>query len=69
MQSPENPTPIGRPDPSPGRIQKAGRSSREREGRDHPARSSSNFLVSAMALAGLSPLGQTFAQFMIVWQR
>ena len=24
---------------------------------------------SAMALAGFSPLGQTWAQFMIVWQR
>jgi hypothetical protein len=32
-------------------------------------RSASSFLVSAMALAGLSPLGQTLAQFMIVWQR
>jgi formate hydrogenlyase subunit 3/multisubunit Na+/H+ antiporter MnhD subunit len=28
-----------------------------------------SFFVSAMALAGLSPFGQTFAQFMIVWQR
>jgi hypothetical protein len=33
------------------------------------ARSTSSFLVSAIALAGLSPLGQTLAQFMIVWQR
>ena len=33
------------------------------------ARSTSSFLVSAMALAGFSPLGQTLAQFMIVWQR
>ena len=30
------------------------------------ARSASSFLVSAIALAGLSPLGQTLAQFMIV---
>src|SRR5690606_12300606 len=28
-----------------------------------------SFLVSAIALAGFSPLGQTWAQFMIVWQR
>jgi len=34
-----------------------------------PARSASSFLVSAIALAGLSPLGQAVAQFMIVWQR
>ena len=27
------------------------------------------FLISAIALAGLRPFGQTFAQFMIVWQR
>ena len=33
------------------------------------ARSTSSFLVSAIALAGLRPLGQTLAQFMIVWQR
>ena len=33
------------------------------------ARSAISFLVSAIALAGLRPLGQTFAQFMIVWQR
>ena len=33
------------------------------------ARSAIIFLVSAIALAGLRPLGQTFAQFMIVWQR
>ena len=32
-------------------------------------RSSSIFLVSAIALAGLRPLGHTFEQFMIVWQR
>ena len=35
----------------------------------HAARSAISFLVSAIALAGFSPLGQTFAQFMIVWQR
>jgi len=33
------------------------------------ARSAIIFLVSAIALAGLRPLGQTFAQFMMVWQR
>ena len=33
------------------------------------ARSAISFLVSAIALAGFSPLGQTLAQFMIVWQR
>src|SRR4051812_34096092 len=33
------------------------------------ARSAISFLVSAIALAGLRPLGQTFAQFMIVWHR
>lgn len=27
------------------------------------------FFISAMAFAGLSPFGQVFAQFMIVWQR
>ena len=32
-------------------------------------RSASSFLVSAIALAGLSPFGHTVAQFMIVWQR
>ena len=36
---------------------------------DQIARSAIIFLVSAIALAGLNPLGQTFAQFMIVWQR
>src|SRR5690348_10932224 len=35
----------------------------------YAARSAISFLVSAIALAGLSPLGHTFAQFMIVWQR
>ena len=38
-------------------------------GCDQTARSTSSFLVSAIALAGLRPLGQTLAQFMIVWQR
>ena len=33
------------------------------------ARSAISFLVSAIALAGFKPFGQTFAQFMIVWQR
>src|SRR5690606_2294653 len=28
-----------------------------------------SFLVSAIALAGFNPLGQTWAQFMMVWQR
>ena len=32
-------------------------------------RSTIIFLICAMALAGFSPLGQAFAQFMIVWQR
>lgn len=27
------------------------------------------FLISAIALAGLSPFGQVCAQFMMVWQR
>ena len=35
----------------------------------HAARSAISFLVSAIAWAGLRPLGQTLAQFMIVWQR
>ena len=43
--------------------------SRTREEKDQTARSTSIFFVSAIALAGLRPLGQTFAQFMIVWQR
>ncbi len=33
------------------------------------ARSTCIFLISAIARAGLSPLGQTLAQFMMVWQR
>jgi hypothetical protein len=32
-------------------------------------RSTIIFLISAMAFAGLRPLGQVCAQFMIVWQR
>ena len=34
-----------------------------------PRRSTSIFLVSAIALAGFRPLGQVRAQFMMVWQR
>ena len=34
-----------------------------------PWRSTIIFLISAMALAGLSPLGQVLEQFMMVWQR
>src|SRR5258705_300931 len=37
--------------------------------RAQPTRSSSIFLVSAIALAGLRPLGQALAQVMIVRQR
>ena len=33
------------------------------------ALSATSFLVSAIALAGERPFGQTFEQFMIVWQR
>jgi hypothetical protein len=32
-------------------------------------RSTIIFLISAMACAGFSPLGQVLAQFMMVWQR
>jgi len=32
-------------------------------------RSTISFLISAMALAGFSPLGQVLVQFMMVWQR
>ena len=32
-------------------------------------RSTIIFLISAIAFAGLSPFGQVWAQFMIVWQR
>lgn len=35
----------------------------------YTTRSSIIFFTSAMALAGFRPLGQTFAQFMMVWQR
>ena len=38
-------------------------------GQGQAARSAISFLVSAIALAGFSPFGQTLAQFMIVWQR
>ncbi len=34
-----------------------------------PTLSTSSFLVSAIAFAGLSPLGHVFVQFMMVWQR
>ena len=36
---------------------------------DQSCRSTIIFLVSAIALAGDRPLGQTLAQFMMVWQR
>ena len=32
-------------------------------------RSTSSFLIFAIAAAGLRPLGQVLAQFMIVWRR
>lgn len=35
----------------------------------HEWRSTSIFLISAMAFAGLRSLGHTSVQFMIVWQR
>jgi hypothetical protein len=35
----------------------------------HAARSAISFLVSAITWAGFNPFGQTFAQFMMVWQR
>ena len=35
----------------------------------HTFRSTISFLISAIALAGLRPFGQAFAQFMMVWQR
>ncbi len=41
----------------------------EAAGQRYIRRSTSNFLISPIALAGLRPLGQTWAQFMIVWQR
>ena len=54
----------------PARMVGIGRVTDERVKRaGQTARSTSSFLVSAIALAGLRPLGQTFAQFMIVWQR
>ncbi len=36
---------------------------------NHTTRSTIIFLISEIALAGFSPLGQVLAQFMIVWQR
>jgi len=42
---------------------------RERDRPRYTTRSASIFFTSAMALAGLRPLGQTWAQFMMVWQR
>ena len=36
---------------------------------DQATRSTSIFLISPIALAGLRPFGQTCAQFMMVWQR
>jgi hypothetical protein len=36
---------------------------------DTSTRSTISFLISAIAFAGFSPLGQVWAQFMIVWQR
>ena len=39
------------------------------ETRPQTTRSTSIFFTSAMALAGFRPLGQTWAQFMMVWQR
>lgn len=35
----------------------------------YPWRATIIFLISAMALAGLRPLGQVLVQFMMVWQR
>jgi len=56
----------------PAGIVRIGAVEESRSGCGSPAqtaRSTSIFLVSAIAFAGESPLGQTFAQFMIVWQR
>jgi hypothetical protein len=50
-----------------GRGRTASRSTGSRS--DQTTRSTISFLISAMALAGFSPLGQVLAQFMIVWQR
>lgn len=36
---------------------------------DQTRRSTSIFLISPIAFAGLRPFGQAWAQFMIVWQR
>ncbi len=35
----------------------------------YTTRSTIIFLISAIAFAGFSPLGQVLVQFMIVWQR
>ena len=37
--------------------------------KDQTTRSIIIFLISAIALAGFSPLGQVLVQFIIVWQR
>ena len=37
--------------------------------KNYSVRSTIIFLISAIALAGFSPLGQVLAQFMMVWQR
>ncbi len=50
------------PRPSPRRGEGAKSIAYER-------RSTISFLISAIALAGLSPFGQVRAQFMMVWQR
>ena len=49
--------------PGPGRRLAPGPSRRQ------TIRSTISFLISEMALAGFSPLGQVLVQFMIVWQR
>ena len=49
--------------------QQAPRRSVEEYNPDHTCRAIIIFLISAIALAGLSPFGQVLAQFMIVWQR
>ena len=42
---------------------------RRSRAKNHTTRSTIIFLISAIAFAGFSPLGQVLAQFMIVWQR
>ena len=39
------------------------------EATNHNLRSTISFLISEIAFAGLRPLGQVLAQFMMVWQR